>query len=226
MFHQERYEDSVKYFEYIVNAQPDYEYQWPQLAMAYAYLGRIEEARTAIQNYNSLGKTNLTLQGYEIWYTDQYYYDQAYLTQMLEGLRLAGVPPGVVEESTEVSYRGRVIKSEGSFDVRGAIEISAAGAKTLYDRGAAFIDSRGSSQYKRGHIPGATNLHFGTNFTKDSLSRLADLDDEVVFYCGGSDCHLSANASAKALNWGYIKVYYFADGFPAWKRAGYSVEDS
>jgi len=224
LFHQEHYEESIKYFEKVVNAQPDYEYHWKHLAMTYAYLGRIEEARTAIQNSNALEGIDLTLQGYESWHTDQYDFDRTYLAQMLEGLRLAGVPPGISDEPTEVNYRGRVSKSAGTFDVRGAIEISAAGAKTLHDRGAVFIDSRGDSQYGRGHISGATNLHFGTKFTKDSLSRLADLDDEVVFYCGGPDCHLSANSSANALNWGYTKVYYFAEGFPAWKRAGYPVE--
>lgn len=59
--------------------------------------------------------------------------------------------------------------------------------------------------------------------TKEKLSELVDPDDEVVFYCGGEDCPLSPNASAKALVWGYTKVYYFAAGYPAWKDAGHPI---
>jgi len=66
--------------------------------------------------------------------------------------------------------------------------------------------------------------NYGLKSTKDSLSSLVGLDDEVVFYCGGLDCHLAANSCAQALTWGYTKVYYFAGGFPAWRDAGYPVE--
>ena len=194
--------------------------------MTYGYLGRIEEAKAAIQKYNALAKndSDLTLKGEESWWADQYSYDQTYLDQMVEGLRLAGVPSGAIDEPTEVKPSDLITKSEGTFDVAGAIKIDAAGAKTLHDRGVAFIDSRGSSRYDRGHIPGATNLSFPYRLTKDSLSQLVDLDDEVVFYCGGPDCHLSANSCAQALTWGYTRVYYFAEGFPEWQNAGYPVE--
>ena len=39
-------------------------------------------------------------------------------------------------------------------------------------------------------------------------------DDEVVFYCHGKYCPVSAYSSAKAIVWGWKRVYYFADGFP------------
>ena len=87
-----------------------------------------------------------------------------------------------------------------------------------------FIDSRSNGPYSRGHIPNAINLFTTTNLTEEILSELVDPDDEVVFYCGGEDCPLSANACAKALVWGYTKVYYFAAGYPGWKDAGYQVE--
>jgi rhodanese-related sulfurtransferase len=34
---------------------------------------------------------------------------------------------------------------------------------------------------------------------------------------------MSTQASAKALFWGYKKVFYFRDGFSGWKAAGYPV---
>jgi adenylate cyclase len=47
-----------------------------------------------------------------------------------------------------------------------------------------------------------------------------------VFSCHAKYCPYSAYASAKAVLWGYTRVYYFAGGFPAWKEAGYPVEAS
>ena len=142
---------------------------------------------------------------------------------MLEGLRIAGVPPGIIDKPIEIDYRDLVKKSSGTFDVKGAIEISAGEAKTLHDRGVVFIDSRGGI-YKRGCIPGAINLRFIGSLTQENLAEVAGIDDEIVFYCGGFDCQLAPNSSAKALTWGYSRVYYFAGGFPEWKQAGYPVE--
>jgi adenylate cyclase len=221
MFHQEHYEKAIENYERVVNTQPNLEYIYNDLAMAYAFLGRIEEAKAAILKRNA---PDQTLQGYEGWWEGQYDFDRIYLNQMVEGLRLAGVPSGVTKAPAEVNYKDLVTKSAGTFDVEGAIKIEAAGAKTLHERGIAFIDNRGSRQYKRGHIPGATNLLFGSKLTRDNLSQVVNLNDEIVFYCGGLDCHLSPYACAQTLTWGYTKVYYFAGGFPAWKKAGYPVE--
>ena len=85
-----------------------------------------------------------------------------------------------------------------------------------------YSHSRGSVDYGRGHIPGATNLFFHKVW--DNLLQIVDLNEEIVFYCGGIECHLSANSSAQALILGYTNVYYFAGGFSAWKDAGYPVE--
>ena len=229
LFHQERYEESAKHFEHLAEIQPDHESTFRNLAMAYAYLGRIEEAKVAIQTYNTLTSIKrvtefeLSLQGFESYWADQYDYDRAYLKQMLEGLRIAGVSPGIIDKPTEINYRDLVTKSAGTFDVMGAIEISASEAKTLHDRGVVFIDGRGGI-YERGCIPGAINLRFSGNFTPENLAEVVGIDDEIVFYCGGLDCQLSPNSSAKALTWGYSRVYYFAGGFPEWRQAGYPVE--
>ena len=53
-----------------------------------------------------------------------------------------------------------------------------------------------------------------------------DRANEIVFNCVGKYCPYSAYACAKAVIWGYTRVYYFAGGFPAWKDAGYPVETS
>jgi rhodanese-related sulfurtransferase len=212
-----------------VSRLPDYEFAYKLLAAIYGHLGRIEEAKAAVEKYNEIvAKTigsPLTLESVETWFGGGMYdYDKTYLRQWVEGLRKAGVPEGSAAAPADVDFRDLVSRSAGGFDVEGAVKIDEAGAKTLFDRGVVFIDTRSNGPYSRGHIPGAVNLYTSTKLTKENLSELVGPDDEVVFYCGGETCPLSPNASAKALVWGYSKVYYFAGGYPAWKYADYPVE--
>ncbi len=53
---------------------------------------------------------------------------------------------------------------------------------------------------------------------------IVDKSDEVVFcWCKpGSAC--IPWEPAKAIKWGYQKVYYFRGCAPAWKAAGYPIE--
>ena len=53
-----------------------------------------------------------------------------------------------------------------------------------------------------------------------------DKTDEIVFYGGTVDAiSISAPfACAKALAWGFTRVYYFGGGLKAWYEAGYPVE--
>lgn len=225
LFHQERYDEAAETLERAVSRQPDYEYAYVALAAVYGHLGRNQEAKAAVEKFNEIvaetSGVSLTLEGVE---TFSYYIDKAYLEHWIEGLRMAGVPEGAVVEIADVNYRDLVNRKDGIFDVEGSIKIEAAGAKALFDRGVVFIDSRGSGPYSRGHIPNAVNLNTNRDLTKEALSELVGLDEEVVFYCGGEDCPLSADGCAKALVWGYTKVYYFAEGYPAWKDAGYPIE--
>jgi len=62
------------------------------------------------------------------------------------------------------------------------------------------------------------------SLSKETLSEVANPDSEVVFYCYGRYCLMSAFASAKALKWGFPKVYYFPGGYPAWMDNRYPVE--
>ena len=142
----------------------------------------------------------------------------------MEGLRKAGVPEGA-----ELIYRSRISRADaqerrGYYEVTGATTIDHKQAKTLHDRGVKFVDVRAARDFARGHIPGAFNLDVATELSRDSLSRIVSKDEELVLSCHGKTCPDSAYASAKALMWGFKRVYYFASGFPAWKEAGYTVE--
>jgi tetratricopeptide (TPR) repeat protein/rhodanese-related sulfurtransferase len=224
-FHLERYDEAAATFLRATKRNPDDEWSYFFLAAAYGHLGREQEAKPAIATFNNLyhdptdKQLPFTLADLDTW-TNK---NEAVMGRLREGLRKVGVPAGTTAKP-DINYRDLVTMSAGTFDVEGAIEIDATEAKTLHDRGTAFIDSRGSGHYGRGHIPGATNLYFHQVW--DGLSEVVGLDDEVVFYCGGPDCHLAANSSAQALALGYTKVYYFAGGFPAWEATGYPVEGS
>ncbi len=107
--------------------------------------------------------------------------------------------------------------------VEGATEIDVSTAKTLHERGVRFLDVRSKRSWKRGHIPGALSLSYPT---ETSLMEIVDKNEEVVFYCncaGSPICNLSPNASARAVAWGYQKVYYTTNT-DTWDAAGYPLE--
>ncbi len=108
--------------------------------------------------------------------------------------------------------------------VAGATTVDASQAKALFDEEAAFVDLRKENMWNSGRIPGAIWLDFKTAFSAEALVAEVGKDEKVVFYCSGVRCPRSSKAAIKAVEWGYSQVYYFRDGFPAWKNAKYPVE--
>lgn len=109
-------------------------------------------------------------------------------------------------------------------NISGATTVDSAKAKQLFDSGAAFIDTRRNSDWDAGRIPDAIYLELKSNYTEASLSAEVGKGDPLVCYCNGHKCKRSSVCSEKAVGWGFSKVYYYRDGFPAWKAAGYPVE--
>ena len=108
--------------------------------------------------------------------------------------------------------------------VTGATTIEAAEAKALFDQGVAFVDPRSSADFDAGRIPEAYHLDINSDLTETALLDVVSKDEPVVFYCNGPKCGRSAKSCAKAVEWGFTKVYYFRDGMPGWMAAGYPVE--
>jgi rhodanese-related sulfurtransferase len=108
--------------------------------------------------------------------------------------------------------------------VPGATTIDTAQAKTLFDRGAIFIDVRNHADWEAGRIPGAIHLELDKGFSEASLGAVARPDQEVVMYCNGTKCPRSSQAAASAVSWGFTRVYYYRLGLPDWQGAGYPVE--
>ncbi|MCB1802561.1 MAG: rhodanese-like domain-containing protein [Gammaproteobacteria bacterium] len=108
--------------------------------------------------------------------------------------------------------------------VDGATTVDTAAARALFDQEAAFVDTRKDSDFEAGRIPGAIHIELKKKFSEESLSAEVGKDEPVVFYCNGHSCLRSSEASKLAVGWGYTKVSYYRDGFPAWKAAGNPVE--
>jgi rhodanese-related sulfurtransferase len=127
------------------------------------------------------------------------------------GLAKAGVPESAGGEA------------ESPVTVQGAVTVDAAVAKALFDRHVPFIDVRTLARWNLGHIPKATLLDLETDFTLENLLARAGRTEEVVIYCEGPKCLRSSEASQQAVKRGFQRVYYFRDGFPAWRTAGQPI---
>ncbi len=107
-------------------------------------------------------------------------------------------------------------------EVIGAVTVDTATAKRLYDQGYIFIDVRKLEYFNYEHIRGAKHLDVNSElFTPGDLNVFAEKDQAVVFYCNGIHCLSSAKASKKAAEWGWRRIYYYREGIPKWKEAGY-----
>jgi rhodanese-related sulfurtransferase len=108
--------------------------------------------------------------------------------------------------------------------VPGAITIDTTKAKALFDQGVVFIDVRNDADWESGRIPGAIHLELKHVFSAASLNAVVAKDQAVIMYCNGTQCPRSSEAAAKAVAWGFTRVYYYRLGFPNWQATGYPVE--
>lgn len=121
-------------------------------------------------------------------------------------------------------FAGVVIAKESPLSIDGATTVDTAKARQLFDQEVAFVDVRKNSDWDAGRVPGAIHLNIKSNYSSDSLAAEVPKNEQVVLYCNGAKCLRSSDASARAVEWGWTRVYYYRDGFPAWQAAGHPVE--
>ncbi len=121
---------------------------------------------------------------------------------------------------SQLTYAGKVSPTT----VKGATTVDVAKAKALFDDEVIFLDVRKDSDWDAGRIPGALHIELKKKLSEAAMSAEIKKDEAVVIYCNGESCMRSSKASAMAVGWGFTKVYYYRDGFPAWKSANYPVE--
>lgn len=229
-FNMEAFEQAVETLRRASQGNPEDDRSLIVLAAAYGHLGRIEEARFTMAAQNQMreirdsqhpdrdnwkaGVTgSFTLGPYTLEDVDLWLYQESSDRERLRnGLRAAGVPEA--GDSTAVS----------PLFVPGASSIDVLEAKQLYDRGVVFIDVRPAVNWSIAYIKGAISLDSETMFNRESLSDLINLENPAVIYCQGSRCLRSSKAVEKAVSWGFTNIYYFRDGYPAWKIAGFPFD--
>lgn len=123
-----------------------------------------------------------------------------------------------------LTFSTATFAQESPTSVPGAVTINADQAKKMFDDGTLFVDVRKQTDWDAGRIPDALHLDIKSAFTKEALLEETSLEDKVIFYCNGHSCLRSSKASALAVSWGFKNVYYYRDGLPSWKNAGYPVE--
>jgi len=229
-FGEGKFEETVESFRAAIQRNPDDDTALLFLVASYGHLGRTEDAKSTKSALNDLRAKRekhleeadvkvieigidarlggpYTLKDVDLWP----FKERADRERLRLGLAKAGVP--AVADSSAESPR----------EVAGATTVDAIAAKALFDRGASFVDARGLARYDLGHIPGAVLLDLKTDFNEANLFAVVGKDQEVVIYCQGHKCLRASRACAKAVSWGFTKVYYFRDGFPGWRAAGYPV---
>ncbi|HUE46855.1 MAG TPA: tetratricopeptide repeat protein [Aestuariivirgaceae bacterium] len=227
-FGMEKFDEAANHLNEAVAENPDDDRSLIVLAATNGFLGDTRLARQLVQQADRIraerqkrylapgwrpGIDYLLTGPYSLQDVDWWSFNEvADLERLKEGLRLAGVPEQ--GEGEQVS----------PLEVVGATTVDPADAKALHDRGVPFVDVRPLGMFEVGCIPGGIHLDFVSTFNQDSLLAVADKGSEIVIYCGGPRCLLSSRATAAAVSWGFRRLYYFRDGFPAWRSAGYPVE--
>ena len=213
-----RYDEAVKMFLTYVNRSGDEEWGSLLLAANYAQLGRTKEAQAAIARFDEI-RAKRGLRPYTLAEFDDWAFAPSVREQYRESLRKAGMQPGA---SSSPVFAGVNLAPN---DVEGATTIDAARARALLDEGVTFVDVRGKDPaWESGRIPGAVHLHLYHDFSEEKLTKVVAKEDPLVIYASGLRSRESGAASARAVSWGFENVYYFHEGFPGWRGAGYAVE--
>ncbi len=239
-FGMKQYEAAVEIFERAAKLNPDNEIPLIYLASSYGHLGRIEDADDAIETANGLrnrmGLGELSIrpgEDFAVYAANKWQLDfKRFGSKSAPDHLRAGLTdiPDLKWQYLITTHRTLDVSSSWR-DVEGATEIDIPTAKSFHDRGVIFIDVSGESMWNAGHIPGAVHLSWErtrdpnqVRFSKTTLREVAQYDDEIVLYFDDGSVTKAAWEAAKAVNWGYRKVYIFDGGAKVWKEAGYPVE--
>ena len=115
-------------------------------------------------------------------------------------------------------------KKVSVMSVDGATTVTTEEAKKHFDNGVLFIDVRSDKAWNAGRISDAVLLDIKSKFTEANMLAEIKKSDPVVIYCNGETCLRSSKGAKKAVAWGFTQVYYYRDGYGAWKKSGFPIE--
>ena len=84
-----------------------------------------------------------------------------------------------------------------------------------------LIDVRTSSEYKNGHIDGATNIDFNQVDNMKIIFKKLDLNQLMLIYCAAGG--RSNKTRILMAEMGFTEVYELSSGMKGWEAAGKSI---
>ncbi len=105
-----------------------------------------------------------------------------------------------------------------------AITLEDAGARHRDNR-ALFLDARDPGSYAAGRLPGAMNVQpQDAEAWAEEIKALAEAGMEVIAYCDGVNCPLSAELARALEALGVPSVKVLVNGWSRWRDAGLPTE--
>lgn len=129
------------------------------------------------------------------------------------------------KEKIDLTKRGKLNKG-GFYE---PVNITLEAAKQLFDENVLFIDARENSEFREGHIKGATNIPYksfleSTNEQKLETMKNISKEKIIVSYCSSDSCEISIDNAYEMAKIGYNDVKIFLGGYKEWKNKDYPIE--
>jgi len=124
-----------------------------------------------------------------------------------------GVRPGLVEGSWQEKIK--------------YIDIDEGIAEKIFTDQAILIDLRDGEDFDHRHAQGAVNLPY-FDFDDDVIefSKKVYRDTEIIIFCEGMLCGISARAARELMDLDYHKISIIKQGFDGWKNYNLSTEEN
>lgn len=153
------------------------------------------------------------------------------IEKRLQGVRLGNFDPADKIDFEHVATRGFYTPET----LPGATIATAEMVKKLMSEGVPLFDVRPLAHRRNGFIPGSVSVPYVLNSPKEveyddvvdrfDLTKLPqDKNAPMIFQCNGGECWFSYKAARYMVKRGYTRVYWFRTGLPAWKAAGYPIQ--
>jgi len=241
-FMQERYAEAAVIFERAIKRNPEDEQPRILLGATFGHLGRIEDGEATIEATNDLrSRVGLGALSLERKASDEYYspfegeIDFALFGGKAAQERLRAGLAKIPAMTWQYLVIVHLAYENTWFEIEGATALDLATAMSFHDRGVLFLDVSNEDVWLEAHVPGAIHLPYSPihrnkqyptkpRLKETTLREVVKKDEEVVLYVSSPGTGYPAFETAKVVNWGYKKVYYFVGGAKAWKEAGYPVE--
>ncbi len=150
--------------------------------------------------------------------------------------RLTRVKLGAFDPADKIDFE--YVATRGFYTpetLPGASIVTAEQVKAMMAQGTPLFDVRPLAHRRGGFITGSVSLPYEMNSPKEveyddgidrfDLTKLPqDKNAPMIFQCNGPECWFSYKASRYMVKRGFKRVYWFRTGLPAWKAAGYPVQ--